>query len=210
MSVTANLIINTFDLMGGDPMEAINEAQQYSDIRTWVDSQALKAGMTGAGAQLVPGAHLLAMGVDLGFLLHKMSYTCWGIGAIHDRPVLGKYDIAQILAIWSGAEDLKEIKLMYKKTTDVFLEKTTGKIGAKAGAKVGAKIAGKLGAKLGAKLGGKVASKVAAKITAKLIAKGLGGMIPLVGAVIGYKINSYFINDISKAAITYYSKVVDQ
>lgn len=207
MSITANLIITAFDTMGGDPEGAVDSAQQYSDVRSWISSQSFRAGMAGAGAQLVPYVHLIAMGVDLGFLLHKMSYCCWGIGAIYDRPVLGKYDMAQILAVWSGAEDLKEIKTMYRKTTRAFLEKTTGKLGAKAGTKIGAKVAGKLGSKLGAKLGAKVASKVATKFAAKLAAKGLGGFVPVLGAYAGYKINRYFVNEISESAITYYSTV---
>jgi uncharacterized membrane protein len=207
MSISADLIITAFDAMGGDPTSAIDDAQEYSDVSTWVKDQAFKAGMAGAGAQLIPGVHLIAMGADLGYLLHKMTYCCWGIGAIYDRPVLGKYDMAHILAIWSGAEDLKEIKAMYKKTTSALFEKTTGKIGAKAGAKIGAKIAGKLGSKLGAKLGAKIASKVAAKIAAKLVTKGILGSVAVLGAVAGYTINRYFINDIAEAAINYYSQV---
>lgn len=207
MSISGELIVTAFDALGGDPMSAIDDAQEYSSVSTWVSDQSFKAGLAGAGAQLIPGVHLVAMGADLGYLLHQMTYCCWGVGAIDDRPVLGKYDMSHILAIWSGAEDLSEIKTMYKKTTSALFEKTTGKLGAKAGAKVGAKVAGKLGAKLGAKLGGKVAGKVAAKFAAKLAAKGLGGLVIGLGAFAGYKINRYFVNEISESAIVYYSKV---
>jgi hypothetical protein len=110
MGYTAELFADAFASMGGDPTNAVAAAKGYSSVNTWIFSQAAQAGAVGAVAMAVPGAHIPAMAVDLAVLLHKMAYCCWGIGEIRNCIVLGKPDFYNILALWSEAVTINEIK----------------------------------------------------------------------------------------------------
>lgn len=99
--VTPEFIVEAFRIMGAVPDLAIKNAQGYS-VDGWVSWQALQAGAVGAGAISIPVAHLPLMLVDIAFLLHKMAYCCWGIGAIHGCKIESKEDFSIILGMYAG------------------------------------------------------------------------------------------------------------
>lgn len=108
-------LIASFDTLGGDPQSAVNNAKGWQ-LNDWVNWQKAQVAATGAGAALVPGVHLAAATADMAILLHKMSYCCWGIGAIKGCQVFGKGDLINILDIWTGTEvkELHNLAVTYK------------------------------------------------------------------------------------------------
>jgi hypothetical protein len=94
-------IINAFDALGGDPDTAVRNAKGKT-FKQWVDAQKGQVAASGAASNLIPGAHVAAMAADMMFLMGKMSYTCWGIGAIKNCKVFGKPDFINIMDIWTG------------------------------------------------------------------------------------------------------------
>lgn len=216
----SSIIVQAFSLFGGDPQGAISAAASYSSTSMWVFSQASQAGIAGAVAISVPGAHIPALAVDLAFLMHKMAYCSWGLGALYNCEVEGKDDFALILGLWAGyvSEDALEGALTagiigVPVTTAVVAPKTfakgvgkgvskgVGLLGKKAGTKAAAKIFGKVGGKLSEKLALKLALKFSGKISSKAVA----GWVPFVGPAVGLTINSYFVKSIAGSATRYYS-----
>ncbi len=198
MAISETIVIDAFEAMGGDPTTAIQSARNYSDVSSWVVSQAGQAAAAGAAAMAIPGVHVVAMVADVAFLLHKMAYCCWGIGEIRGCAVVGKSDFQNILALWSHAASIDE--LPHKAITKFALEEAVGTggimvgglvaaevishltgqqvamyggqlAGAMIGKKLGIKTGIKGGGKLGAKLAGKLGAKIAAKVGAKLSTK---------------------------------------
>lgn len=216
-------LIEVFDTLGGDPSLAIGAAQNYSSIGFWVASQAAQAATTGAIAVAIPFAHLPALAVDVAFLLHKMCFCSWGIGALHGCTVDGKEDFAIILRLWAG--DLQETELPVVLSTAAVsgllavgiaqygVAGLVGKAAAEAakaatiaaGQKIGAKGAAKAAGKLTGKIGEKAASKIAAKFVSKFKTKSIAGFLPLIGPVLGGGINAYFVKDIADSAGVYYA-----
>lgn len=71
--VTAEMVVQAFDLLGLDPKIAANRSRGYS-VQRWLASQAVQAGAVGLVASAVPGVHVPLIVVDLAILMHKMSY----------------------------------------------------------------------------------------------------------------------------------------
>lgn len=102
--ITSSHIVTAFATLGGvDPSPAIESAKRFKTVKGWREFQMTQAGLAGAAAMAIPVAHLPAMALDVTFLIHKMAYCAWGIGAIHGATVEAKEDMALILALWSGA-----------------------------------------------------------------------------------------------------------
>ncbi|MGH3567879.1 MAG: hypothetical protein ACRDRH_17995 [Pseudonocardia sp.] len=234
--VNSNVIVRAFDAVSGDYAGAVSRAKGFSFTGGWVAWQASQAAAAGAAALAVPAAHLAAMVADVAFLMHKMSYCCWGIGAITGAPVDGKDDFEIILAYWSG--DLKENELPVAIVTGTMagaaafiasqytIAQVTGKLtslgvnavaagaakklGNKALAKTLVKATGKVGGKVAGAASGqfieKAAAKISLKIGGKIGGKAMAGFIPFVGPMIGAGINAYFVKDIADAAKVYYRK----
>ena len=113
--------------------------------------------------------------------------------------VLEKEDLANILALWSGAISVDQ------------LDQTLTQDG---GAKLGGKIAGPvLGKVVAVSLGvlgtagsltATVATKVSAKLGAKIAAKMVAGWIPYAGALVSGGINVWLVSSVANTAEKYY------
>lgn len=235
----SNVIVRAFDAVSGDHSEAVTRAKGFSSTGTWTAWQASQAAAAGAAALAVPAAHLPAMVADMAYLMHKMSYCCWGIGSVLGAQVEGKDDFAIILGLWSG--DLSETELpvailtgtaagvmalaistgsgaqlagqvagkAVSKGVDLAATAAIKKLGAKAVAKSIGKGTGSMAGAMSSKFVEKAASKIAAKVGAKLAGKSVAGFIPFVGPVVGAGINAYFVKDVSDSAKTYYRRKKD-
>lgn len=223
-TIGANVVVDAFDKLGADPSMAQRGVSEYGTLAGWRASQTAQVAAAGAAAMAVPGAHLLALTADVGFLLHKMSICAWGIGFKLGATVDGKDDLAVILGLWSGAMEPDALSvgsatagasagwIVFNAAYPTYGTAVMAKAlaaGAGAGVSaVGAKIAGKKSGKLAAKLSKpflqKIAQKVAVKFSALLGSKAATGAVPVLGALAGAGINSYFIKKFADAAETYY------
>ena len=185
-------------------IDKIYDGAKLYTIDDWINQQRALTGSAGAGAMVVPGAHLVALAADVAFLMNRMCACSYGIGAIKGYSKLGENileeeDFAIVLAYWAGDEDIKSM-VTGKGLTDIAI-----KVGGKTGAKLIAKAIAKSGVILvGKKLSSKVAVKVGAKFAGKLAAKAGAGFIPILGAAVGAGINVWFVSDIASAAKEYY------
>lgn len=218
--MNSSIITDAFDVMGGDPSNAVSAAKNFSSVNSWTAWQASQAAVAGAGALAVPGAHVPAMVADVAFLMHKMAYCSWGIGGIYDCSVEGKPDFAIILAHWAGevSEDALGGAIvtgtvagsMALAGSPAVVGKLLGKgvglgvteLTAKAGLKASSKTIGKVSGKLVEK----AAAKLATKIGTKISAKGIAGFVPIIGPAVGGSVNVYFVKSISNSAEAFYSK----
>ncbi|WP_436763464.1 hypothetical protein [Streptosporangium sp. V21-05] len=226
----AQLFLNAFTAVAIDPDMARNAARNYSSVSTWTASQATQTALVGAGALIVPGVHILGMGVDLTMVLHKMGWTTWGVGQLVGADLEGKLDLALTLGIWSGVvtDDMIAaaviaagagvlVKGIMVTGPAVFMASIASKI---AGASVAAilaemgvskgvakgmgKVAGKLAGPAATNLANKIVAKLSPKAAAVLAGGTAGKAIPIVGALIGAGVNVWIINSISSSAEKYY------
>ncbi|MGW6460892.1 hypothetical protein ACWF94_34025, partial [Streptomyces sp. NPDC055078] len=226
--VTANIFVNAFNSLGWDTEMARRGAAGYDTLAGWRASQTTQVALAGGAAMAVPGAHLVALTADVGFLLHKMSICAWGIGFKLDASVDAEDDLAVILGLWSGALEPDALSVatagagasagwiafnaVYPTYGAAVMAKALA-AGAGAGVStVGAKIAGKKGGKALAKLSKpflqKIAQKVAVKFSAILGSKAVTGAVPFLGALAGAGVNAYFLQKFADAAEMYYRQKV--
>jgi hypothetical protein len=107
--ISSGIILKAFEILGGDPVSAVQTAKGYTSKTSWMLSQAGQTAGAGAVAMAIPGVHISALVADVSYLLHKMAYCSWGIGELRKCVVLGKPDFANILALWSGAVTVNEL-----------------------------------------------------------------------------------------------------
>ena len=225
-------LIQAFEEISTDPSRAVRATKgKYLD--DWIAEQKALVTATGATANLLPGAHLAAMVADLAFLLNRMSYASWGVGAIKRCKVFGMSDFKQILTIWCGEnpewDDFSAISLnfanMLEDLSDFDPDETNEHVyynsvanlynsGKSLGSAVrnindysGAKgLRKKLAKKKAIKLGSKLAAKLSVKLAKKLGAKAATGFIPGIGAIVGGGVNLWIMDGITDAACKYYRK----
>jgi len=101
----ADTLMSQFTMLGGNPEEAVRSARKYARVGEWVSYHKAQTVAAGVGSGILPGASVLLMSADLSFLLHKLAYMSWGIGAIRGCKVHSKPDFLRILQIWSEMED---------------------------------------------------------------------------------------------------------
>jgi hypothetical protein len=224
-------VVQAFEALGGDASAAIDRAHDFPTVGEWVAWQASQTAVVGAAALAVPVAHLPVLALDIGFLMHKMAWCSWGVGAILKCPVDPLPDLAVILGLWSG--DIEEDALNAAYAAGV----AGVAVGAAAGAaaypnfaakvaaasvKLGfllagpppvtASVATKAAAKLGAMLGPQLASKIvlaasphlAAAFSSKALSSAFTGILPFIGPVTGAGVNTWIMARIAKSADTYY------
>ncbi len=203
----AEYVMGAFEGLSPDLQATRQEAWGFSRD-AWVERQALIAAGGGALAMSLPGVHVAAMAGDIALLMNRMSTVGIGIGAIAARDagnpdmLLEKEDLALILALWAGQNDMEDYEKVVRAK---FLAKAAIAVGGAVGVQlVGGALATATGVMLGKKLGPKVAAKVGAKLGAKLVAKAGAGWIPFLGIAVGAGINAWFISEISSSASTYY------
>ena len=62
-------------------------------------------GLAGGVEMAIPGIHALTIPAGIAFLIHKMAYISWGIGAIKGAYVIETAqhsDLRNILTLWAN------------------------------------------------------------------------------------------------------------
>jgi len=225
-------LIQAFDELSSNPEQTVAYARTYS-LNGWIMEQRAAVVTSGAVANLIPGAHLLAMVADLVFLLNRMSYCAWGIGAIKKCKVFGMSDFEQILVLWCEEspnwDDFSAISLSFASAAINISEFDPNEMDdhayynqiANAHASGNSLISSvrnvnnyhganglkkKLARKKVVKLGAKLATKLSIKLAKKLGAKAFAGAVPIVGSIVGGGVNLWIINGLIEAADKYYSR----
>jgi hypothetical protein len=187
--VSNSIIIEAFDALGGDPSEAVESASSYASTDSWINVQAAQVGVAGATAMAIPGMHLIGMAADMAFLMHKLAYTCWGIGEIKKCVVLGKDDFANILALWSGAASLAELdrRAISKAAFETAAIAGGGTVAGLSVAAIAANLTGQQIAMFGGQVAGSLLAKKAAVKTASKASVVMAGRM---GSKLGGKLAS--------------------
>lgn len=227
-----NSIVEAFETLGGDPSDAVNAASAFSSPQTWIAWQSSQVAASGAAATAVPGLHLLTMSADVAFVVHKVAYCAWGVGALHRCRVDGEDDLAIILALWAGTvrdEDLAAV--VGEAAASRSMVGAIGTAGAGMAGKAIAQFAatnpklvgkglGMFGPMVVKKVVGhsvppgtvtaskflvkKLAPKLAPKLGTKVGTKGLAGLVPFVGPAVSASVNAYIIGHTGEIAGRYY------
>jgi len=102
----AEAIIMAFDELGGDPQTAVQDALRHPSVESWVQQETVKISVAGGAEMIIPGLHALTIPAGISYLLHKMAYISWGIGALKGVYVVETSqfsDLRNILTLWANA-----------------------------------------------------------------------------------------------------------
>lgn len=101
----AEAIIIAFDDLGGNPQDAIESAKKHDSLQSWTNQELAMTGLVGGIEMAIPGWHALTIPAGIAFLMHKMAYISWGIGAIKGAYVIETAqfsDLRNILTLWAN------------------------------------------------------------------------------------------------------------
>jgi hypothetical protein len=102
----AEAIVIAFDDLGGDPQDAIDAALKHDTVASWRQQETATIAVAGGAEMAIPGFHALTIPAGIAFLIHKMAYLSWGIGAIKGAYVVetAQYsDLRNILTLWANS-----------------------------------------------------------------------------------------------------------
>lgn len=102
----AEAIVIAFDDLGGDPQQAVTAATKHDTVESWRQQETATIAIVGGAEMAIPGIHALTIPAGIAFLIHKMAYLSWGIGAIKGAYVVetAQYsDIRNILTLWANS-----------------------------------------------------------------------------------------------------------
>lgn len=102
----AEAIILAFDELGGDPQRAVDAALRHDTVESWRQQELVITSAAGGIEMAIPGLHALTIPAGISYLIHKMAYISWGIGALKGNYVVEtpQYsDLRNILTLWANA-----------------------------------------------------------------------------------------------------------
>jgi hypothetical protein len=102
----AEAIVIAFDDLGGDPQEAVDAALKHDTVESWRQQETATIAIAGGVEMAIPGLHALTIPAGIAFLIHKMAYLSWGIGAIKGAYIVetAQYsDLRNILTLWANS-----------------------------------------------------------------------------------------------------------
>src|SRR5215213_10218230 len=101
----AEAIIAAFDAFGGDPQNAISAARNHATVESWMQQETAMVAVAGGVEMAVPGLHALTIPAGISYMIHKMAYLSWGIGAIKGAYIVEtaqNSDLRNILTLWAN------------------------------------------------------------------------------------------------------------
>jgi hypothetical protein len=101
----AEAIIIAFDDLGGDPQSAVNAAIRHDTVNSWLTQETAMAAVAGGVEMAIPGLHALTIPAGIAYMMHKMAYLSWGIGAIKNAYIVEtaqNSDLRNILTLWAN------------------------------------------------------------------------------------------------------------
>ena len=101
----AEAIIMGMDELAGNPRRAVAAAMDCQSAAQWIKQETTKLALIGGAEMVVPGLHAFTIPTGISYLLHKMGYISWGIGALKGAFVIeteAYSDLRNILALWAN------------------------------------------------------------------------------------------------------------
>lgn len=101
----AEAIIMALDELGGDPQVAVDAAMECDSIGQWLNQETAKLAIAGGAEMIIPGLHAFTIPTGVTYLLHKLAYISWGVGALKGAYIIeteGYSDLRNILALWAN------------------------------------------------------------------------------------------------------------
>ena len=104
----AEAIVMGMDELAGNPQRAVASAVDCRSAAQWIKQETTKLAFIGGAEMVVPGLHAFTIPTGVSYLLHKMGYISWGIGALKGAYVIeteAYSDLRNILALWANEGD---------------------------------------------------------------------------------------------------------
>ena len=101
----AEAIVMGMDELAGSPQRAVESAMDCESASQWIKQETTKLAIIGGAEMVVPGLHAFTIPTGISYLLHKMGYISWGIGALKGAYVIeteAYSDLRNILALWAN------------------------------------------------------------------------------------------------------------
>ena len=101
----AEAILMAMDELAGDPQRAVKSAMDCDSAAQWIKQETTKLALIGGAEMVVPGLHSFTIPTGISYLIHKMGYISWGIGARKGAYVIeteAYSDLRNILALWAN------------------------------------------------------------------------------------------------------------
>lgn len=104
----AEAIVMGMDELAGNPQRAVVAAVDCQSATQWIKQETTKLAFVGGAEMVVPGLHAFTIPSGVSYLLHKMGYISWGIGALKGAYIIeteAYSDLRNILALWANEGD---------------------------------------------------------------------------------------------------------
>ncbi|MCY3914470.1 MAG: hypothetical protein OXG49_00525 [Chloroflexi bacterium] len=104
----AEAIVMAMDELAGNPQRAVKSALDCDSPAQWIKQERTKLAVIGGVEMVVPGLHAFTIPTGVSYLLHKMGYISWGIGALKGAYIIeteAYSDLRNILALWANESD---------------------------------------------------------------------------------------------------------
>ena len=104
----AEAIVMAMDELAGNPQRAVKSALDCDSPAQWIKQETTKLAVIGGAEMVVPGLHAFTIPTGVSYLLHKMGYISWGIGALKGAYIVeteAYSDLRNILALWANESD---------------------------------------------------------------------------------------------------------
>ena len=101
----AEAIVMAMDELAGNPQRAVKSALDCESPVRWIRQETTKLAVIGGVEMVVPGLHSFTIPTGVSYLLHKMGYISWGIGALKGAYIVeteAYSDLRNILALWAN------------------------------------------------------------------------------------------------------------
>jgi len=104
----AEAIVIAFDKLGGNPKDAVRQAMKHDNVEDWIRQEIAIIGLIGGAEMAIPGIHALTITTGIAYMIHKMAYISWGIGALKRAYIVETpyySDMRNILTLWANNSD---------------------------------------------------------------------------------------------------------
>jgi len=101
----AEAIILALDELAGNPQNAVDSAMDCNSVEQWITQETTKLAIVGGVEMVIPGLHAFTIPTGISYLLHKLGYISWGIGALKGAYIIeteAYSDLRNILALWAN------------------------------------------------------------------------------------------------------------
>lgn len=101
----AEAIIMAVDELGGNPQNAVDAAMRCDSVEQWIQQETAKLAVAGGAEMIIPGLHAITIPAGITYLMSKLAYISWGIGALKGAYIIeteGHSDLRNILTLWAN------------------------------------------------------------------------------------------------------------